>query len=115
MKDGTSPTTINLPELWRSFRFVTEFASLPEEEKQFLSIFLAEEYKKREQKRIEHLMRMSGIKRIKMFTDFDWTFNPKVPREKIMEYLHTDWLARPCNLVIIGPSGVGNYAKQSVM
>jgi len=98
---------MGLPELWKLFRFATELASLSEEEKRSLYSFLLEEHKKREQKRIEHLMRMSGIKRIKMFADFDWAFNPKVPREKIMEYLHTEWLVRPSNLVIIGPAGVG--------
>jgi DNA replication protein DnaC len=39
--------------------------------------------------------------------DFDWTFNPKVPRDKIMEFINTDWLKKPCNLVIVGPAGVG--------
>jgi DNA replication protein DnaC len=98
---------MSLSELWTHFRFATALASLSEEEKRFLYTFLAEEYKKREQKRIEHLMRMSGIRRIKLFTDFDWAFNPKIPREKLMEYLHTDWLARPSNLLLIGPTGTG--------
>ena len=52
-------------------------------------------------------MRTSGIKRVKLLTDFDWTFNPKIPRDKIMEFLHTDWLKKPCHLVLIGPAGVG--------
>jgi DNA replication protein DnaC len=98
---------MSLSELWKHFRFITDLASFSEKEREFLSAFLIEEYKRREQKRIEHLMRMSGIKRIKLLADFDWTFNPKVPREKIMEYLHTEWLVRPSNLVIIGPAGVG--------
>jgi DNA replication protein DnaC len=50
---------------------------------------------------------MSGIKRVKLLTDFDWAFNPKIPREKIMEFMHTDWLQKPTNLLLIGPSGVG--------
>jgi len=107
MKDGTLPTTTSLPDLWKAFRFITELTSLSEKEREFLYAFLAEENKKREQKRIEHLMRMSGIKRIKLLADFDWVFNPKVPREKVMEYMHTEWLMRPSNLVIIGPAGVG--------
>jgi DNA replication protein DnaC len=107
MKGGTLPTTTSLPELWKTFRFITDLASLSEKEKEFLYAFLCEENKKREQKRIEHLMRMSGIKRIKLLADYDWAFNPKVPREKIMEFMHTEWLMRPSNLVIIGPAGVG--------
>ena len=69
--------------------------------------FLTEEYRLREQRRREQLLRMSGIKRVKLLTDFDWAFNPKIPREKIMEFMHTDWLQKPTNLLLIGPSGVG--------
>ena len=81
--------------------------ALTEKEREFMQGFLAGEYRKREQKRIAYLMKMSGIKRIKRMDDFDWTFNPKVPRDKIMEFINTDWLKKPCNLVIVGPAGVG--------
>ena len=76
-------------------------------EREFLEKFLSQEYLLKEQKKREHLLRMSGIKRVKLLADFDWTFNPKVSREKIMEFMQTDWLKKPCNLVLIGPSGVG--------
>ncbi len=52
-------------------------------------------------------MRQSGIRRLKLLKDFDWTFNPKIPRDKIIEFCQTQWLKKPCNLVIIGPAGVG--------
>ena len=107
MKGGTLPTTMNLSDLWKTFRLITDPASLSEKEKEFLFAFLAEEQKRREQKRIEYLMKMSGIRRVKLFTDFDWVFNPKIPRDKIMEYMHTEWLVKPSNLVLIGPAGVG--------
>ena len=69
--------------------------------------FLTEESRLREQKRIEHLLRLSGIKRVKRLSEFDWTFNPKIPKDKIMEFVHTHWLKQPSNLVLIGPAGVG--------
>lgn len=98
---------MSLSDLWKTFRLITDPASLSEKESEFLFAFLTEEHRKKEQKRIEYLMRMSGIKRIKLLSDFDWIFNPKIPREKIMEYMHTEWLAKPSNLIIIGPAGVG--------
>lgn len=52
-------------------------------------------------------MRVSGIKRVKLLNDFDWGFNPKIPRDRIMEFLNTQWLQRAANLVLIGPAGVG--------
>ena len=98
---------MNLSELWKYFRLLTDMSTLSEKDKEFLQGFLTGEYQKRTQKRIEYLMRMSGIKRIKLMSDFDWKFNPKVPRDKIMEFMNTDWLKKPCNVVIMGPAGVG--------
>ena len=106
---------MHLYELWKHFRFLSDLESYSPQEREFLETFLSQEYALKEQKKREHLLRMSGIKRVKLLADFDWTFNPKIPREKIMEFMQTDWLKKPCNLVLIGPSGVGNYAKQLVM
>ena len=100
-------TMMNLSELWKHFRLLTDPQTLTEKEKEFMLKFLIQEYKKKEQRRIQYLMKRSGIKRIKLLEDFDWKFNPKVPRNKIMEFINTDWLKKPCNLVLIGPAGVG--------
>jgi len=98
---------MNFSELWKYFRLLGDPDSLSKEEVAFLERFLAEQYQLREKKRIQYLMRASGIKRVKLLNDFDWTFNPKIPRDKIMEFLSTDWLKKPCHLVLIGPAGVG--------
>ena len=52
-------------------------------------------------------MKCSGIKRIKLLTDFDWAFNPKLPREKFLQFVGTRWLSEPANLLLIGQAGVG--------
>jgi DNA replication protein DnaC len=98
---------MTLNELWRFFKLLSEIESFSDQEKTFLLRFLTEESQLREQKRIQHLLRMSGIKRIKRLSDFDWTFNPRIPRDKLMEFVQTQWLKTPCNLVLIGPAGVG--------
>lgn len=100
-------STMTFSELWKYFRLLTDPDTLPQEQREFLDHFLREEYHKREQRRIQHLMATSGIKRIKLLKDFDWKFNPKVPRDKILEYMNTQWLHGPSNLVLIGPAGVG--------
>ena len=81
-----------LSDLWKTFRFLTDLETIPEDKKAFLHDFLMGEYRKRETRRIEYLLKMSGIKRTKLLSDFDWKFNPKVPREKIMAFMQTDWL-----------------------
>jgi DNA replication protein DnaC len=107
MNDGNLPSMMNLHELFRHFRLLSDPEGYSQEEREFLTRFLTGEHALKEQKKREHLLRMSGIRRVKLLSDFDWTFNPKIPREKIMEFMNTDWLKRPCNLVLIGPSGVG--------
>jgi DNA replication protein DnaC len=102
---------MTLNELLKHFKFLSDLQGFAREEQEFLLRFLTAEYALKEQKRREHLLRMSGIKRVKLLTDFDWAFNPKIPREKIMAFMQTDWLQKPSNLLLIGPSGVGNYAK----
>jgi DNA replication protein DnaC len=96
----------NLPDLWKSFKFLSDPQEYPEDQV-FLERFLSHEYDLREQKKRSRLLRISGIRGARLLTDFDWAFNPKIPREKIMEFIATDWLKRPCNLILIGPSGVG--------
>ena len=98
---------MTLSELTKHFKLLSDLQGSTKEEQDFLLRFLAEEHRLREQKRREQLLRMSGIKRVKLLTDFDWAFNPKIPREKIMAFLHTDWLQKPANLLLVGPSGVG--------
>jgi DNA replication protein DnaC len=96
-----------LHELWKHFKLLADLEGYSPEERRLLERFLSQEYTLRDQKKRAQLLRMSGIKRVKLLADFDWAFNPKLPREKIMEFMQTDWLTRPCNLVLIGPSGVG--------
>ena len=98
---------MTLSELWRHFRLLQSPENFSEEDRAFLERFLQEEYKTREKKKIEYLMKMSGIHRVKLLADFDWTFNPKIPRDKIMEFLQTEFLRKPSNLVLIGAAGVG--------
>jgi DNA replication protein DnaC len=98
---------MNFSELWKYFRLIGDPTALSKEDSAFLERFLTEQYGLREKKRIQFLMRGSGIKRVKFLDDFDWAFNPKIPRDKIMEFLHTDWLKKPSHLVLIGPAGVG--------
>jgi DNA replication protein DnaC len=98
---------MTLSDLWTHFKLLTDPQDLSDSERSFLQRFLSEEQKLREKKRIEYLLRQSGIKRIKLLKEFDWTFNPKISRDKILEFLNTQWLKKPSNLVIIGPAGVG--------
>src|SRR4030042_649449 len=73
---------MSFSELWKYFRRLGDPDSLSKEDLAFLERFLAEQYQLREKKRIQYLMRASGIKRVKLLNDFDWHFNPKVAKAK---------------------------------
>jgi DNA replication protein DnaC len=94
-------------ELWAEFRLLSDMNAFSPEEQALLERFLDEESRLRQAKKIGYLLARSGIKRVKTLGDFDWKFNPKVPRDKLLKFMAHPWLREPCNLVLIGPAGVG--------
>lgn len=99
---------ISLPELWKLLKFASDYNNLTSSQKQIIEPILYEEFHAREIRRIGYLMKRSGIKRIKRIEDFNWTFNPKIPRDKIMRFFESSgWVDNAENIVLIGPAGVG--------
>lgn len=98
---------IDMNDLWKYFRFITPLSEISESEKKILHKILEEEHILRETRRIQRLISLSGIKKIKLLEQFDWTFNPKIQRDKIMEFINSNWIENAANLVFIGPAGVG--------
>lgn len=98
---------IRLADYWTEFRLLSDINAYSTDEQAFLERFLEEEAQLRQAKKIGYLLARSGIKRVKTMSDFDWRFNPKIPRDKLMEFMTHPWLKIPCNLVLIGPAGVG--------
>jgi DNA replication protein DnaC len=94
-------------QIWSNLRFVSDCSSLTEEQVKTIMPILKDEVSAREVKRIRYLLQRSGIKRIKRLEDFDWKFNPKLPRNEIMELHQSSWDCEVKNAVLIGPSGVG--------
>lgn len=96
-----------LHELWKLLKFVSDPSGLTEETRQALLPVLEEELEARRTRQIRYLLQRSGIRRIKRLGDFDWAFNPKLPREKFLAFRNSGWREENANLVLIGPSGVG--------
>ena len=49
----------------------------------------------------------AGITTMKTLADFDWTFNPKIPKSKIVELASARLVDTHSGLLLIGPPGVG--------
>ena len=94
-------------QIWNQLKFVSDCSSLTEEQIKTVIPILKDEASAREVKRIRYLLQRSGIKRIKRLEDFDWKFNPQLPRNEIMSLNQSSWSTDVKNAVLIGPSGVG--------
>ena len=105
-----------LAELLNRLKFVSDPSGLmsPAQMETILPI-LEEEARARELKQIRYLLTRSGIKRIKRLEDFDWTFNPKLPRARLTAFANGFWAQEQQNLVLIGPSGVGKSHLASAL
>lgn len=104
-----------LSELFKILKFVTAPPKLTPEEIQIILPVLEEEARARETRQIRYLLGRSGIKRIKRLEDFDWKFNPKLPREKFMAFRNSSWIRDTQNLLMIGSSGAGKSHLASVL
>jgi len=99
---------MSLSEIWKDLKFVSDLKEITASQKQILEPILYQEVQARELRRMRYLMRCSGIKKIKRIEDFDWAFNPKISKSNIMPYFKsTEWIEKACNIVFIGPAGVG--------
>lgn len=96
-----------IQKIWNQLKFVSDCSSLSEEQIKMILPILEEESQIKDVKRIQYLLKRSGIKKIKRFDDFDWKFNPKLPRNQIIGFSDAPWVNEVKNLALIGPSGVG--------
>lgn len=81
-----------------------------EEEKSYLSFLeelLEEEVACKEQRRVETSLKISGLPFIKSIDEFDFTFQPKLNRQKVMSLFDLTFIQQKANVILLGPPGVG--------
>lgn len=104
-----------LTELWKILKFVSDSSALSPNQIQTILPIFEDEARAKEIRQIHYLLGRSGIKRVKRFEDFDWKFNPQLPREKLMAFRNSHWMDNTQNLLLIGPSGVGKSHLASAL
>lgn len=57
--------------------------------------------------RLQRRLADARIGRFKPLTDFDWTWPRQIDRDAIIRATQLDFLTEDCNLILIGPQGVG--------
>lgn len=72
-----------------------------------LDRLLEEEVAKKEQRRIESVLKLSGLPWVKTFDEFDFAFQPGINRQQIAGLFDLSFLERKENIIFLGPPGVG--------
>lgn len=74
---------------------------------EFLERLLEDEVERRAQKQLEMRMRRASFSSDKSLERFDWSFNPSVNRQRVLDLATCRWIERKEVVLIVGPSGVG--------
>jgi DNA replication protein DnaC len=74
---------------------------------EFLSRLLEDEVERRAQKQLALRLRRATINTTKTLENFDFTFNPNLNRQRILQLAACDFIRQKRNLLICGPTGVG--------
>ncbi len=74
---------------------------------EFLLRLLTDEVERREAKQLDVRLRRANFEHAKSFEDFDFTFNPKVPKSKIIDLATCSFVERRENVLLCGKTGVG--------
>ncbi len=85
-------------------------ASAQDQNKSYLSFLdelLEEEVAQKEQRRIDTLLKLSGLPFIKTIDEFDFSFQPKLDRQQVMTLFDLEFVRRKENVIFLGPPGVG--------
>jgi DNA replication protein DnaC len=62
---------------------------------------------RKEQRRIEIAIKISGLPFIKSIDEFDFTFQPGLNRQKVMSLFDLSFIKQNGNIIFMGPPGVG--------
>jgi DNA replication protein DnaC len=74
---------------------------------EFLELLVADELAVRSDRLFARRLKQAGITEIKEFADFDWSFNPKLPRHRLCDLATARFVRERTNILLVGPPGVG--------
>lgn len=74
---------------------------------EFLFRVLSDEVERRETKQLEQRLRRASFEHGKTLEDFDFHFNPTIPKAKVIDLATGAFIGRRENVLLIGQAGVG--------
>lgn len=74
---------------------------------EFLFRLLNDEVERREAKQLEQRLRRASFEHNKTLEDFDFHFNPSIPKAKVIDLATGTFVTRRENILLVGQAGVG--------
>jgi len=74
---------------------------------EFLELLIQDELSCRADRLYQRRLKQAGIIKIQEFADFDWSFNPKLPKACLLDLARGRFVAEHRNALLIGPPGIG--------
>lgn len=74
---------------------------------EFLLRLLTDEVERRDEKQLEQRIRKAAFQPNKTLENFDFLFNPKVPKAKLIDLATCTFVGRRENVLLLGQTGVG--------
>jgi DNA replication protein DnaC len=73
----------------------------------FLDLLVEDELTRRADRLFTRRLHQAGIRTVKTLADFDWRFNPKIPKPQLIELASARFVQTHGGVLLIGPPGVG--------
>jgi DNA replication protein DnaC len=74
---------------------------------EFLHRLLSDEIGRRDSKQLDVRLRRASFEGQKRLEDFEWAFNPGIPRARIIDLATCAFVEKHENVLLVGPTGVG--------
>ena len=114
---ATPPTVESVQQKLRAYRISGMAQALPGrliqarasdgDYLEFLDALLDDEMDKRSNTLVERRFKLSRMPARQTIDEFDFGFNPTIPKRRILELASTRFVAQASNILLIGPPGVG--------
>jgi DNA replication protein DnaC len=73
----------------------------------FLDLLVEDELNRRRDRLLARRIAQAGLPQLKTLDDFNWSFNPDLPKALILDLATVRFVAEHAGLLLIGPPGVG--------
>lgn len=82
---------------------------------EFLELILQDELLVRHQRHIERRVKIASFREVKPLDEFDWAFNPSIPRKQIFDLATCRFVREARDVLLLGPPGTGkSYIAQAI-